>query len=54
MTDAERAAVEPLTGWTETEPVGACGGGECEWDAGTWFPCMLHQRELGQVTPETP
>lgn len=48
---------EPVTapyGWhgrERDEPWGACGGGECEYDTGTWFPCLLHTRELGQLDP---
>lgn len=44
------APAEPLAPWSPSDdPEGACGGGECEWDNGQWFPCQLHLRAWLEV-----
>lgn len=39
-------AVAPYGSDSDEDPMGACGGGECVWDNGTWFHCRLHLREM--------
>lgn len=48
---SDRLGVSQTHGWNADGPVGACGGGECEYDSGQWVPCELHHRELGQMKP---
>jgi hypothetical protein len=38
-------------GWADFT---ACGGGTCQYDSGTYYPCILHHREMNEKSNLSP